>query len=634
MANICSRCNAVNQAQARFCGQCGAPLGAAGPLSAGTVLRGKYRVVQKLGKGGMGMVYLVEDQELPGKQWALKEMQDTSTDPKARAESFKLFKQEAQLLANLKHPNLPQVNSFFPENGRYYLVMEYVEGQTLEEILSNTSGFLSAQQVTDWAVQICEVLEYLHAQKPKSIIFRDMKPENIMLTPQGQVKLIDFGIAKLFDPAKGTDTVNIGTIGYAAPEQYGGQGGVDPRTDVFGLGATLHHLVTKRDPRSEAPFSFHQAPPRRLNPQCPPQLEMIIMRAVEYNRDKRFSSAAEMKMALSGQSSPAVAAAAVSTVKSVKCPSCGEANLQGQQFCSHCGAQINAPTPPQSVSRCWQCGALNLSDKKFCGQCGYELISFRETISLRMQTRNDRYLLIDRKIPVLYTIFRPKWGDRPWSITLLIGLSVLAWFYTFRVAAQTIGWGSVWFVVSMIAVLVNFVMGVGANWARRVSILTSVLGILIIGAVEARILLDTTTYSIFTLLQLGMGALIITFFAYQVVYLFTYKAKDFFVPLVNLSNRPSDPSKGIGIVGWLTVVPRKELLNREREGWLLALAETGTFSILGIMVAGGTILTLILLNRVAYRTVIIGVVLLFTLIFTIYFQAFLYLLRKEVRDEF
>ncbi len=312
MAKVCPNCNAVNQTQARFCGQCGTPLGAAGPalLPVGAVLQGRYKVVGVLGQGGMGAVYLVEDQQLFGKQWALKEMQDTFTNPKDRKQARELFEQEAQLLAKLSHPNLPQISGFFTENGRHYLLMEYVEGQTLEEILNSAAGFLPAQQVIDWAVQICDVLEYLHTQKPKPIIFRDMKPANVMLTPQGRIKLIDFGIARLFDPMKGTDTIAMGTPGYAAPEQYGGKGGTDPRTDIYSLGATLHHLITKRDPRREPPFSFHQAPPRILNPQCPTQLEGVIMRAVDHDKGKRFASAKDMKRALSAPPAPPAVQAA------------------------------------------------------------------------------------------------------------------------------------------------------------------------------------------------------------------------------------------------------------------------------------------------------------------------------------
>jgi serine/threonine protein kinase len=271
-----------------------------------TVVHGRYKVLSLLGQGGMGAVYLVEDQKVFGKRWALKELLDTFTDPVDRAQAVQQFEQEAKMLVSLSHPNLPQVADYFSEGGRQYLVMEYVEGETLEGILQKVSGFLPEAHVVDWAVQICGVLEYLHNQKPKPIIFRDLKPANVMLAKDGKIKLIDFGIARLFDPAKKTDTIKMGTAGYAPPEQYAGRGQTDARSDVYALGATLHHLLTKRDPSSQ-PFIFPAC--QNLNSGVSDLVAGIVSKATNVDPDRRYQSAAEMKQALLGLPSVSPASA-------------------------------------------------------------------------------------------------------------------------------------------------------------------------------------------------------------------------------------------------------------------------------------------------------------------------------------
>ena len=165
-----------------FCNMCGAALPLASRLSIGTVIHGRYRVLSVLGQGGMGAVYLVEDQTLFGKRWALKEFADTFSNPVDRANAIKQFEQEARLLVSLTHVNLPHVADYFMEGGRQYLAMEYVDGDTLAVLLQASKGGLPESQVVDWAAQLCDVLEYLHNQKPKPIVFRDLKPANIMLT--------------------------------------------------------------------------------------------------------------------------------------------------------------------------------------------------------------------------------------------------------------------------------------------------------------------------------------------------------------------------------------------------------------------------------------------------------------------
>jgi outer membrane protein assembly factor BamB len=203
------------------------------------------------------------------------------------------FEREANILASLNHPAIPKIYDYFTEGTRSYLVLEYIEGEDLEALMGDTERMLPQERVVDWAVQICDVLSYLHSQDPP-IVFRDMKPSNIMLRPPNHVVLIDFGIARVFEVGqKGT---MIGTEGYSPPEQY--RGIANPAGDIYALGATLHHLLTRRDPRLEPPFTFHEEPPRLLNPSLSEELEAVIMKALEYEPEKRFASAENMKEAL------------------------------------------------------------------------------------------------------------------------------------------------------------------------------------------------------------------------------------------------------------------------------------------------------------------------------------------------
>lgn len=265
-------------------------------LPKGTVLQSRYEINKVLGVGGMGAVYLAQDLRFTGvTRWcAIKEMISSTPDPQARRLAVQSFMREANLLVQLSHSGIPQIYDFFSESVRSYLVMEYIEGEDLEDVLDKTEGILEEKRVLDWAVQMCDVLIYLHGQKP-AIIFRDLKPSNIMLRPNNnKIALIDFGIAKAFEAGqKGT---MIGTEGYSPPEQY--KGVAEPRGDIYALGATLHHLLTKRDPRLEPPFTFHEEPPHLLNAALSEAADALIMKALEYDMDKRFPSAQTMKEAL------------------------------------------------------------------------------------------------------------------------------------------------------------------------------------------------------------------------------------------------------------------------------------------------------------------------------------------------
>ena len=315
-------------------------------LPLGTILQGQYRIVRVLGIGGMGAVYLAEDEQLFGKQWAIKELIDAFTNPQDRTAAWQQFQQEARILVALDHPNLPKIVRHFAEGGRLYLVMEYVDGQTLEEILSKTSGPLPEAQVVDWMKQICGVLGYLHGCTPP-VIFRDLKPDNIMLGRDNRIRLIDFGIARLFDPHKQTDTLKMGTHGYAPPEQYAGMGRTDARSDIYGLGATMYHLLTNQVPVEAIARVLPQpvllVSPRKLNPFLSPASEQIILTAMAEHPDRRYQTAAQMEAALTGRAAP------VATPATARCPRCGTVNRATARFCTGCG-QTMALVPPQAVA--------------------------------------------------------------------------------------------------------------------------------------------------------------------------------------------------------------------------------------------------------------------------------------------
>ena len=285
-------------------------LPATASLKAGSTLQGRYLIVGVLGIGGMGAVYEARDLHFPNvtKMVALKEMINMAPDPQLRQIIIKTFEREANLLATLNHPAIPKIYDLFNETDRSYLVMERINGKDLETILNETKGFLNEDTVIDWSIQLCDVLTYLHSHKPEPVVFRDMKPSNVMLDSHG-IRLIDFGIAKGFQAGqKGT---MIGTEGYSPPEQYRGE--ASPPGDIYALGATLHHLLTKKDPRLEAPFSFTERPLRKFNPGISTDFESIINKSLLYNPQDRFLSTDSMKQALVALKTQAAQPAAAAT---------------------------------------------------------------------------------------------------------------------------------------------------------------------------------------------------------------------------------------------------------------------------------------------------------------------------------
>ncbi len=267
-------------------------------LVSGTILQSRYCILREIGTGGMGMVYLAEDIHLNGYRCAIKEMSPSQVPPQDRNWAISAFKQEAHMLSTLNHPGIVRVSDYFAENSNWYLVMEYIEGQTLETYLGRQG--LPTQLAVSYMDQLCAVLDYLHRQNPP-VIFRDLKPGNIMVKPTGEIKLIDFGIARFFKPGQTHNTVNLGTPGYASPEHGSGQ--TDNRSDIYSLGVLLLQLVTGYDPTlAQVPYLL--PPARSLNPLAPPVIEDAVRRATQMTPALRFQTVADFRRALHPPVSP------------------------------------------------------------------------------------------------------------------------------------------------------------------------------------------------------------------------------------------------------------------------------------------------------------------------------------------
>jgi serine/threonine protein kinase len=259
------------------------------------LLNNRYEIRGVLGRGGMGCVYKVTDRKQRGRVLAAKELRPGKQSAEKAREALTQFQTEARILMRLTHQNLPKVYDYFSRSGIYTIVMEYIHGKTLEQMLDDEQGRpMDEQRVLSWALQICRAMHFLSVQKPRPIVFRDLKPSNIMIDRKGRVKLIDFGIARFFKEDNVKDTFVYGTPGYAAPEQYG-MAQTDVRSDMFSLGATLHHCLTGRNP-SESPLDFPD--PRQLNPGLSRETAAIIKRALEPEMDRRYQNANEMKVAV------------------------------------------------------------------------------------------------------------------------------------------------------------------------------------------------------------------------------------------------------------------------------------------------------------------------------------------------
>jgi len=280
-------------------------------LAQGTLLRGRYKILQPIGQGGMGSVYLAEDNRLEGRRCAIKAVRlDAAADPATINELQHQFSREASILARLDHPNLPKVSDYFTEDGLDYLVMDYVLGKDLKQLMDEArrnDTFLPESDVLGWARQLCDALSYMHNQEPP-VLHRDIKPSNIKLTPSGFIKLVDFGLVKLLSKDD-SQTITVlqgrGTAAYTPLEQYGEDDShTDVRSDVYSLGATLYHLLTNQAP-AEAKQRFLKPQslvrPVTLNPAIHPPVDQALLAAIEMHPDDRPSTVAEFQQRLFAQ---------------------------------------------------------------------------------------------------------------------------------------------------------------------------------------------------------------------------------------------------------------------------------------------------------------------------------------------
>jgi serine/threonine protein kinase len=317
--NYCNECGASNELQATYCFACNSALQtstpipllevqptftnaaaltgrAVGPLIPSYLLHSRYSIVKQVGTGGFGAVYQAKDTLFSHRLVAVKEMNQDGLSSQELAEATAAFEREALLLSQLTHPNLPRIHDYFSEHGRSYVVMDYIAGDTLEDYLNKVIQRLPVEMVLEIGIQLSTVLDYLHNHQ-LPIIFRDVKPANIMRTVNNHVYLIDFGIARHFKPGKAKDTIPLGSKGYAAPEQYG-KAQTTPQTDIYGLGATLHELLTGDDPSLSL---FHFEPVRASKKKGLPitsQLNTLLQQMLEMEMSKRPASMAIVKQEL------------------------------------------------------------------------------------------------------------------------------------------------------------------------------------------------------------------------------------------------------------------------------------------------------------------------------------------------
>jgi serine/threonine-protein kinase len=419
----CPECGASLQPEDPYCGECGARQEAAAPvpvpvvvearrpgtgasrdegrmadskkptsapsaqLEPDTLLLDRYIIVRRVGGGGMGSVYQAKDKRLADRLCAVKEMIELFADETQRMKAVEDFKREAEVLAQLEHPSIPTIYDYFIEGGRYYLVMKWIGGGDLAEQMRLRGGIVDEVAVTRWAIQICDVLHYIHSQKPP-IIYRDLKPANLMLDDRTtRVMLVDFGIARIVRPTEKGVTA-IGTMGYAPPELFAGK--VEPRSDIYSLGATMFHMMTGSDPQDNPLLIFDftkNSRPTEINPAITPAMERILERAVAYKPEDRHGSALEMMRVLEEHQSrlqaesrsgrPMGSAAPVWGVPVEPAPRPAPANAPPSS-----GSGLGIPAASAPVGRpgteqaidwvyCGHCGQKIAFDDVYCPHCGF-----------------------------------------------------------------------------------------------------------------------------------------------------------------------------------------------------------------------------------------------------------------------
>jgi serine/threonine-protein kinase len=323
------------------------------PLDEGTILNGRYEIIRKIGGGGMGAVYLASDNNLGGVLRAVKEMVQSYIEDSQQEKAINDFKRESMILSTLDHTSIPTIYDYFYDEAesRFYLVMKYISGGDLAARLrAAPEGRIDEKTVTEWAIQIADVLDYLH-NRPTTIVYRDLKPANVMVDGNsGRAMLIDFGIARSVNKEEKGVTA-VGTMGYAPPELFSGN--VEPRSDIYSLGSTMFHLLTGADPQSNPLliFDFQKNPrPRQINSALSDQMEKILMRAVEYNAQARFASAAELRKVLeehldnlkTGRVTFGIRETPASVGlenQPVFCGFCGQRIMATDMFCAFCGSR-------------------------------------------------------------------------------------------------------------------------------------------------------------------------------------------------------------------------------------------------------------------------------------------------------
>jgi serine/threonine-protein kinase len=355
-------------------------------LEPGTLLLDRYLIVKRVGGGGMGSVYQARDKRLADRLCAVKEMIELFADQNQRAKAVEDFKREAEVLAQLEHPSIPTVFDYFIEGGRYYLVMRWIGGGDLAEQMRVRGGKVDEMTIVKWAIQICDVLHYIHSQTPP-IIYRDLKPANLMLDDKsGRVMLVDFGIARIVRPTEKGVTA-IGTMGYAPPELFGGK--VEPRSDIYSLGATMFHMMTGSDPQDNPLliFDFSKNPrPRQINPAITPEMEQILVKAVAHKPEERHASALEFKGALEEHGARLIGRRASNpAARAIPSPSSRTADRKAVEARSPSAnhqavtppAPDVAPAPPPAANPvfCGHCGEKIGSDDQFCAHCGSKQLS-------------------------------------------------------------------------------------------------------------------------------------------------------------------------------------------------------------------------------------------------------------------
>ncbi len=316
LARFCNRCGALVADQATICSNCGTSLpasnlapsipaaslspalsapAAVGPLRPGSLFAQRYRILSRIGEGGFGVIYKAQDIEHHRRLVAIKQINLRTLSPREMIEATDSYNREVRHLSQLRHDCIPRIYDYLTDPDHWYVVLDFIEGQTLEDKLEKARrGRLSTLRVLDIGIALCDVLGYLHAQRP-AIIFRDVKPANIMLTKTGRVYLIDFGIARQYAPDRTRDTGPLGSPGYAAPEQYG-KAQTTVQTDIYGLGATLQTLLTGREPLELAVSSEKQV--RKIQRRIPRKLRPLLQQMLERDISKRPQSTDEVKQSL------------------------------------------------------------------------------------------------------------------------------------------------------------------------------------------------------------------------------------------------------------------------------------------------------------------------------------------------